>query len=47
MKEINEDELNSLEGKCMEGNSIYCSDCPFASIELCNNQCLEVTESEQ
>ena len=41
---MTEEELNSLESKCMDGNPLYCEDCPFASVELCKNQCLETEE---
>ena len=34
------EELNSLEGT----HPITCDECPFASIELCKNQCLEIEE---
>lgn len=43
---MTEEELNSLESKCMDGNPLYCKDCPFASVELCKGQCLEEKESE-
>jgi len=27
-----------------EPTPMYCSECPFASVELCKNQCLEEQE---
>lgn len=42
MNNYDNDAINYLESG---GSTLYCKDCPFSSVELCNNQCMEVHDN--